>query len=211
MSDTVLERNLFAKCRVVATLTRTGQGIGWPIFLENAFAKSLITEICYLYGLEAIVGHADSLADLQTYIQRHARNSYRLGQPVQLQPLRLARGGVAKAKIKKQTSSADKFADLTLEVTPLPETSSVRLIVPQSPEVPRELHAQEVADAILGGVCIASVAKIEKPLVGFQVCVKAAKWNDVDSSSGLFRRVAAQAMAEILSKGHSGAGNSSGG
>ncbi len=200
MSESTLTRELFSRCRVAATLTRIGQGILWDVFLNNAIAKSQVTEAMRGIGDEFIVGHATSLAALRTYIQSHARRSYRLSTPVAIQRIRLKKSGAARAKIVKQSCGPGHFADLSIEVTPQPELSGIRLIVPQSPEVATEMHEAEVAEAILEGICVAAIAEIEKPVIGFQALITEARWHDVDSYPGLFRQVAYQAMNEILAE-----------
>ena len=146
------------------------------------------------------MGHASSLIALQNYIESHACQSYRLGTPVVLKPIRLMQKGTARAKIKKQSCGPGHFADLAIEVAPISELSGIRLIVPHSPEVASEIRIREVAEAILEGICVAAIAEIDKPVIGFQALITAARWHDVDSYLELFRHVAYQAMNEILAE-----------
>lgn len=199
MSSTVVECVLFPKCSVAAELSRIGQGMEWQLFLNRAMENSLITWAFETTYGSAIVGHANSLASLEAHISTFASKSYSISTalPIHRKPFMTA--GEASGQIKRQTSSADQYAWIKIQAAPMPGSDTVRLSIPHSHTVAAELHDPGIPDAILDGVCVASLARnFAQPIVGFHVTVLAAKWHPVDSYSDVFKRATCMAMFEIL-------------
>jgi len=117
--------------------------------------------------------------------------------PVCRQPLTVS--GHASGKIRKQSSSADQYAFITIRAEPNPKSHTIQLTIPRSYEIPPELHCAGLPEAILDGVCLASFGQDPaRPIVGFQVTVVEGKWHPVDSYSGVFKRATCIAMSEII-------------
>jgi Elongation factor G, domain IV len=199
MTDTILERDLLPNCSVAAVLERVGQGMEWRSFLDHALKDSLMTWSFDIGTDAAVVGHPTSLAPLDKHISTHARNSYKLTDAVRVSRQPLTVSGHASGKIKKQTSSVDQYAFITIRAEPNPKSHTIQLTIPRSVEIPHELHCPGLPEAILDGVCLASFGQDPaRPIVGFQVTVVDGKWHPVDSYSGVFKRATCMAMSEIL-------------
>ncbi len=140
MSSTVVERVLFPNCSVAAELSRIGQGMEWQSFLNRAMENSLITWAFETTYGSAIVGHANSLASLETHISTFASKSYSISTalPIARKPFMTA--GEASGQIKRQTSSADQYAWIKIQAAPMPGSDTVRLSIPHSHTVAAELH-----------------------------------------------------------------------
>ena len=109
--------------------------------------------------------------------------------------------GSASGQIKKQTSSADQYAFITIQAVPNSDSNRIQLSIPQSDTVATELHDPTIPDAILDGVCLAALdSDYAEPFVGFHVTVTEAKWHPVDSYSGVFKRATFMAMTDILGR-----------
>ncbi len=204
MPTTHVQRELFPDCSVAAILSRIGQGIEWSTFLNRAFNDSLINWVSPglldSTHISAVIGHASSFASLQTHISTFAANSYSMSSPTPVDRQPFVTPGAASGRIKKQSSSADQFAFITLRAEPTPDSEMVQLSIPQSDNVADELHDPAIPDAILDGVCLAALAgNFAQPFVGFHVAILEAIWHTVDSYAGVFKRAAYMAMSEILS------------
>ena len=199
MKDTILERDLLPNCSVAAVLERVGQGMEWRSFLDRALKDTLMSWAFDIGTDAAVVGHPTSLAQLDKHISTFARNSYKLTGAAPVSRQRLAVSGFAAGKIKKQSSSADQYAFITIRAEPNPKSRTILLTKPRSGVIPPELHCPELPDANLAVVCLASFGQYPaRPIVGFQVMVVEGKWHDVDSYSGVFKRATCIAMSEIL-------------
>lgn len=199
MAPTILERELFPGCSVATVLERVGQGMELHTFLNHALNDSLITWAFSINHNSAVVGGANSLATLQKHIATHARKSYRLSAPAPVSPRPLAISGRSSGKIKKQTSSADQYAFITLRAEPAPDSLNIQLTIPRSSEIPPELHEPGLPEAILEGICLGLLSQDPaRPIVGCDVTVFDGKWHDVDSHSGVFKNAACMAMSDIL-------------
>jgi hypothetical protein len=200
MTPTVLEGELLPGCAVAAVLERIEQGTEWRAFLDRALHGSLITWAFSTSHNSAVVGHTKSLAALEKHIATCARTSYRLSAPLPVSPQPLEISGRSSGKIKKQTCSADQFASITIQAEPVPNSRTIKLTIPRSSDIPPELHASELPEAILDGVCHALLAQDPaRPIVGCHVSVINGQWHDVDSHAGVFKRATCMAMSDILS------------
>ncbi|MEP3480669.1 MAG: hypothetical protein ABJZ55_15570 [Fuerstiella sp.] len=199
MSPTVVERELFPNCSVSATLDRIGQGMEWRMFLDRALNNSQITWAIETSHSSAIIGHTSDFTSLEKHISTFAAKSYSISGPVSVDRLPFKTPGEASGRVKKQSSSADQYAFITIQAEPRAGSNTVQLSIPHSDKVAVELHDPEMPDAILDGVCLAALANnFAKPLVGFHVTVVEAKWHPVDSYSGVFKRATCMAMFDIL-------------
>lgn len=198
MTETILHRELLKECSTAAVLTRTGQGVEWLRFLEIIQERGFVEELVELEGSTAVVGGADNLNALRRYIDSHARKSYALSEPESVQHVHLAAGGEATSTFIRQMSGPGHYAVLSIAVDPVDRPCTIELRIPCEANIPEELHAVGISHAILHGVVIAAMNQPARPVVGFRVNVTAGRWHVVDSSATSFRRVARDAMLEIL-------------
>lgn len=200
MSDLIIRRELLAQCTVTAILRRVGPGMEWNTFLRNISAQSLITEIVDLNGNSAVVGHSHDLSRLQEYIKTFAKRSYELAELGAIRHKPLPTAGQASGRLKRQGSSADQYAFITIEAQPALSGASIELAIPDNESVAREVQEPHLAEAIFDGICMAALVQHHRPVVCFCVKVLAAKWHPIDSHAGAFKKVACDAMAEIISQ-----------
>ena len=204
MPPSIVERELFPDCSIAATLNRIGQGMEWRLFLDRALSESLIDWTIDTAPGSAVVGHASSFAPLQKHISTFAAKSYSVTSPIPINRQPFTTPGKASGQIKKQTSSADQYAFITIQADPNTDSDNIQLSIPQSKDIASELHEPGIPEAILDGVCIAALANdFAQPFVGLHVTVVEAKWHPVDSYSGVFKRATCMAMSDIL--GHDSA------
>jgi hypothetical protein len=106
----------------------------------------------------------------------------------------------ASAQLCKQSCSANPFAFITLEAQSIPDSHRIELNVINNADVAAEVHKNGIPSAILEGISLVVLSQPDRPITGFRVNVIAAKWHPLDSSLEAFKKVACEAMRDILAQ-----------
>jgi|GEM_PF-7120895 len=190
-----LRRQLLANSRVAARLERSGQGFDLPSFIERISGSQLINDVFNLDGHSAVVGHSVGFDSLRQHIRTFMRRSYQLGDERTISPRSIDRPRTAYAASRHR----ERFAKLTIAVEPNDEQGGIALTFGNPPDVNPEVTQLEYPNAIMDGLCRASLSSFHEPVVNVRVKIVSAKWHPFDSDPSTFEEVAFEAMSEILS------------